>query len=105
MARETFPVALDLMFGHEGDYVNANRDRGGATKPSRSKRAHLSSGNVTRHPQPTNKRGPSLRQAPGPQCRSLFQGTCGALAISASHHAINRIKRPAQLEGRVCAGL
>lgn len=32
MARETLPVALDLMFGHEGGYVNAKTDRGGATK-------------------------------------------------------------------------
>ncbi|WP_262515620.1 glycoside hydrolase family 108 protein [Agrobacterium tumefaciens] len=32
MARETLPVALDLMFGHEGGYVNAKTDRGGPTK-------------------------------------------------------------------------
>ncbi|PYG54361.1 hypothetical protein N434_04622 [Rhizobium sp. UGM030330-04] len=29
MARETLSVALDLMFGHEGGYVNAKTDRGG----------------------------------------------------------------------------
>lgn len=28
MARETLPVALDLMFGHEGGYSNAKTDRG-----------------------------------------------------------------------------
>lgn len=32
MARETLPTALALMFGHEGGYVNAKTDRGGATK-------------------------------------------------------------------------
>ena len=32
MARETLPVALDLMFGHEGGYVNTKTDRGGPTK-------------------------------------------------------------------------
>lgn len=32
MARETLPVALDLMFGHEGGYVNVKTDRGGPTK-------------------------------------------------------------------------
>ncbi|MEQ1403819.1 glycoside hydrolase family 108 protein [Neorhizobium sp. Rsf11] len=32
MARETLPVALDLMFGHEGGYVNVKSDRGGPTK-------------------------------------------------------------------------
>jgi len=32
MARETLPVALELMFGHEGGYVNAKTDRGGPTK-------------------------------------------------------------------------
>ncbi|MGK9055294.1 glycoside hydrolase family 108 protein [Neorhizobium petrolearium] len=32
MARETLPVALALMFGHEGGYVNAKTDRGGPTK-------------------------------------------------------------------------
>ena len=30
--RETLPEALDLMFGHEGGYVNAKTDRGGPTK-------------------------------------------------------------------------
>jgi lysozyme family protein len=32
MARETLPVALDLMFGHEGGYSNAATDSGGPTK-------------------------------------------------------------------------
>ncbi|MBP1842024.1 lysozyme family protein [Rhizobium petrolearium] len=32
MARETLPVALDLMFGREGGYVNVKSDRGGPTK-------------------------------------------------------------------------
>ncbi|WP_438748423.1 glycoside hydrolase family 108 protein [Pararhizobium sp. O133] len=32
MARETLPVALDLMFGHEGGYSNAKTDSGGPTK-------------------------------------------------------------------------
>lgn len=32
MARETLPVALDLMFGHEGGYSNVRTDRGGPTK-------------------------------------------------------------------------
>lgn len=32
MARETLPVALDLMFGHEGGYSNVKTDRGGPTK-------------------------------------------------------------------------
>lgn len=32
MARETLPVALELMFGHEGGYVNAKTDKGGPTK-------------------------------------------------------------------------
>lgn len=32
MARETLPVALTLMFGHEGGYVNVASDRGGPTK-------------------------------------------------------------------------
>lgn len=32
MARETLPVALDLMFGHEGGYVNVKTDKGGPTK-------------------------------------------------------------------------
>lgn len=32
MARETLPVALELMFGHEGGYVNVKTDRGGPTK-------------------------------------------------------------------------
>lgn len=32
MARETLPVALKLMFGHEGGYVNVSSDRGGPTK-------------------------------------------------------------------------
>lgn len=32
MARETLPVALDLVFGDEGGYVNAKTDRGGPTK-------------------------------------------------------------------------
>lgn len=32
MARDTLPVALELMFGHEGGYVNAKTDRGGPTK-------------------------------------------------------------------------
>ncbi|WP_262517195.1 glycosyl hydrolase 108 family protein [Agrobacterium tumefaciens] len=32
MARETLPVALDLMFGHEGGYVNAKTDRGDPIK-------------------------------------------------------------------------
>lgn len=27
MARGTLPVALGLMFGHEGDYVNTKTDR------------------------------------------------------------------------------
>lgn len=30
--RETLPRALELMFGHEGGYVNAKTDRGGPTK-------------------------------------------------------------------------
>lgn len=32
MARETLPVALDLMFGHEGGYSNSKTDSGGPTK-------------------------------------------------------------------------
>lgn len=32
MARENLAVALDLMFGHEGGYVNVKSDRGGPTK-------------------------------------------------------------------------
>jgi lysozyme family protein len=32
MARETLPVALDLMFGHEGGYSNVKTDSGGPTK-------------------------------------------------------------------------
>lgn len=32
MARETLPVALRLMFGHEGGYVNRKTDSGGPTK-------------------------------------------------------------------------
>lgn len=32
MARETLPIALGLMFGHEGGYVNVATDRGGPTK-------------------------------------------------------------------------
>jgi lysozyme family protein len=32
MARETLPVALELMFGDEGGYSNAKTDRGGPTK-------------------------------------------------------------------------
>lgn len=32
MARETLSTALELMFGHEGGYVNVKTDRGGPTK-------------------------------------------------------------------------
>ncbi|MEA1840738.1 glycoside hydrolase family 108 protein [Agrobacterium tumefaciens] len=32
MARENLAVSLDLMFGHEGGYVNVKSDRGGPTK-------------------------------------------------------------------------
>nr|WP_314094227.1 glycoside hydrolase family 108 protein [uncultured Shinella sp.] len=32
MARETLSTALELMFGHEGGYVNSKTDRGGPTK-------------------------------------------------------------------------
>lgn len=32
MARETLAVALELMFGHEGGYVNVKTDKGGPTK-------------------------------------------------------------------------
>ncbi|XUY27839.1 glycoside hydrolase family 108 protein [Agrobacterium sp. rho-8.1] len=32
MARENLAVSLDLMFGHEGGYVNVKTDRGGPTK-------------------------------------------------------------------------
>lgn len=32
MARETLPVALNLMFGHEGGYSNVKTDSGGPTK-------------------------------------------------------------------------
>ena len=32
MAKSTLPIAMDLMFGHEGGYVNANTDRGGPMK-------------------------------------------------------------------------
>ena len=32
MAGETLPVALELMFGHEGGYSNVSTDRGGSTK-------------------------------------------------------------------------
>lgn len=32
MARETLSTALELMFGHEGGYVNSSTDRGGPTK-------------------------------------------------------------------------
>lgn len=32
MARETLPVALSLMFGHEGGYSNAKTDSGGPTR-------------------------------------------------------------------------
>lgn len=32
MARETLPVALDLVFGHEGGYSNVKTDKGGPTK-------------------------------------------------------------------------
>ncbi|MDW9477916.1 hypothetical protein GOB57_03920 [Sinorhizobium meliloti] len=32
MARETLPVALELVFGDEGDYSNVKTDRGGPTK-------------------------------------------------------------------------
>lgn len=75
MARETLPVALDLMFGHEGGYVNSNRDRGGATKPSRSKRAHLSSGNVTRlHTTLKTIEARRSSQAPGLDAVACFRG-------------------------------
>jgi len=40
MARETLPVALDLMFDHEGGYVNAKSDRGG---PPRMRTIYLMS--------------------------------------------------------------
>ena len=32
MARQTLPLALELMFGHEGGYSNAKTDSGGPTK-------------------------------------------------------------------------
>ena len=32
MARETLPVALELVFGDESGYSNRSRDRGGPTK-------------------------------------------------------------------------
>ncbi|WP_200942746.1 MULTISPECIES: hypothetical protein [unclassified Rhizobium] len=34
MARETLPVALDLMFEHESGYSNAKTDSGGPTELS-----------------------------------------------------------------------
>lgn len=50
MARETLPVALKLMFGHEGGYVNVASDRGGPTKygiTHRTLAAHRGKASVT----------------------------------------------------------
>ena len=48
--RETLTIALDLMFGHEGGYVNNPKDPGGATKygiTHRTLAAHRSASSVT----------------------------------------------------------
>ena len=48
--RETLPVALDLMFGHEGGYSNVKTDSGGPTKfgvTHRTLAAHRGAASVT----------------------------------------------------------
>jgi len=50
MARETLSTALELMFGHEGGYVNVKTDRGGPTKygvTHKTLAAHLGVASVT----------------------------------------------------------
>ena len=50
MARESLPVALDLVFGHEGGYSNVSTDRGGPTKfgiTHRTLAAHLGKPSVS----------------------------------------------------------
>lgn len=50
MARETLPVALDLMFGSEGGYSNSKSDSGGPTKygvTHKTLAAHRGVGSVT----------------------------------------------------------
>ncbi len=50
MARATLPTALNLMFGHEGGYVNVKTDRGGPTKygvTHKTLAAHLGLASVT----------------------------------------------------------
>ena len=55
MARETLPVALDLMFGHEGGYVNIPR-RYRQAHPCLLRRAHGLS------PQTDESKMPASRQ-------------------------------------------